>query len=85
MHVLGDGAIDVRDDDFVVPVPQVDGALAAARALVLGGDAKRHVIGTLLQFQTRLVTEGNSEGICMRSSFHSLMCSTSAGINIQLY
>ena len=57
-HVLGDGAINVRDNDFVVPVPQVDGALAAACALVLGGDAKGHIIRSLLQFQTGLVTQG---------------------------
>lgn len=40
----GDGAVDVRDDDFVVPVPQVDGSLAATRALVLSGDAEHHVV-----------------------------------------
>lgn len=56
-HILGDGAINVRDDDFVIPVPQVNGSFAAACALVLGGDAKCHVIGALLQFQTGLVTQ----------------------------
>lgn len=40
----GDGAIDVRDDDLVIPVPQVDGSLAATRALVLSGDAEHHVV-----------------------------------------
>lgn len=57
-HVLGDGAVNVRDDHFVIPVPQIDGALAAARALVLGRDAKRHIIRSLLQFQAGLVTQG---------------------------
>lgn len=55
-HILSDGAIDVRDDDFIVPVPQVNGPVAAARPLVLGGDAKGHVIRALLQLQTGLVT-----------------------------
>lgn len=57
-HVLGDGAINVGDNDSVVPVPQVDCALAAAGALVLGGDAKRHIVGAFFQFQTGLVTQG---------------------------
>lgn len=55
-HILGDGAIYVRDDDFIVPVPQVDGALAAACALVLSGDAECHIIRSILQFQTGLLT-----------------------------
>ena len=46
--ILGDGAVDVGDDDFVVPVPQVDGALAAAGALVLRGDAEHDVVRALL-------------------------------------
>lgn len=57
-HVLGDGAVDVGDDNLVVPVPQIDGALAAARALVLGCDAKRHIVRSFLQFQAGLVTQG---------------------------
>lgn len=56
--VLGDGSIDIGDDDLVVPVPQIDGALAAARALVLCGDAERHIIGPFLQFEAGLVTQG---------------------------
>lgn len=52
--LLGDGAVDVRDNDFVIPVPQVDGALAATRPLVLGGDAKSDVIRPLPQLQTDL-------------------------------
>lgn len=57
-NVLGDGSINIRDDDFVIPVPQVDGALAATRALVLGGNAERHIIGPLLEFQAGLVKRG---------------------------
>lgn len=57
-YILGDGAINVRDDDFVIPVPQINGALTAACALVLGGDAKCHIIRSLLQFQTGLETQG---------------------------
>ena len=49
-----DGPIDVRDDHLVVPVPQVDGALAAARALVLRGDAEHHIVGAILQLQAFL-------------------------------
>lgn len=45
--VLGDGAVDVRDDDLVVPVPQVDGALAATCPLVLSGDAEGDIIRAL--------------------------------------
>jgi len=41
---LCDGSIDVRDDDLVVPVPQVDGALAAARSLVLSGYAEGDIV-----------------------------------------
>lgn len=48
IYVLGDGSINVRDNDFVVKIPQVDGALTAACALVLGGDTKRHIIRSLL-------------------------------------
>lgn len=56
-HILGNGAVNVRDDDFVVPVPQVNGSFAAACPLVLGGDAKCHIIRALLQFQTGLVRQ----------------------------
>lgn len=50
-HILGDGPINVGDDDFVVPVPQIDGALAATGALVLRGDAEGHIVGAVLQPQ----------------------------------
>lgn len=42
--VLGDGAIDVRDYDLVIPAPQIDGALAATCPLVLSGYAEGDVI-----------------------------------------
>lgn len=58
-HVLGDGAINVRDDNLVVPVPQIDGAFAATCALVLSGDAKCHIIRSLLQFEAGLVTQAD--------------------------
>lgn len=54
---LCDGAVDVGDDDLVVPVPQGDGAHAAARALVLGGDAEGDVVEPLPQLQAGLVGE----------------------------
>ena len=63
-HVLGDGAVYVRDNDSVVPVPHVDGSLAAACSLVLSGDTKGNIVGSLLQFQTGLVTQGNSDSMC---------------------
>lgn len=57
-NVLGNSPINIRDDDFVIPVPQVDGALTATRALVLGGDAERHIIGPLFEFQAGLMRQG---------------------------
>lgn len=39
-----DGAINIRNDYLVIPVPQINGALTAACALVLGGDAEDHII-----------------------------------------
>lgn len=54
----GDGSINVWDDDFVIPVPEVDGALTATGSLVLGGHAKDDIIGTVLQLERHLgVTE----------------------------
>ena len=56
-HTPGDGAVDVRDDDPVVPAPQVDGALASAGALVLGGHTEHHIVRTVLQLEGHLTTE----------------------------
>lgn len=53
----GDGSVYVRDDYLVVPAPEIDGAVAAAGSLILGGDAEHHVIRALLQLQTRLSTD----------------------------
>lgn len=50
----GDGSIYVRDDDLVVPVPEVDGALTPTGALVLGGHAEDDVVGTVLQLERHL-------------------------------
>lgn len=60
--ILGDGAVDVGYDDSVVPVPQVDGSFTATGALVLCGDAERHVIRPLLQLQVGLKTR--KQNIC---------------------
>lgn len=58
---LGDGAIDVGDDDAVVPVPQVDGGLAATGALVLSGHAEHNLVGPLPQVQP-LLARTQSQG-----------------------
>lgn len=52
--LLCDGPVDVRNDDLVVPVPQVDGALAATRPLVLSGYAKGDIIGSISELQAGL-------------------------------
>lgn len=49
LFLLGDGAVYVRYDDSVVPVPQVDGGLAATGALVLCGHTEHHLVGSLTQ------------------------------------
>lgn len=49
LFLLRDGAVYVRYDDSVVPVPQVDGGLAATGALVLRGDAEHHLVGSFTQ------------------------------------
>ena len=54
VNSLCDGSINVRDDDPVVPVPQIDGSLTAAGTLVLSGHAEDHLIGPLPQVQTLL-------------------------------
>ena len=54
LHPPGDGSVNVGDDHLIVPVPQVDGALAATRALILRGDAEYHVVGAVLQLEAFL-------------------------------
>lgn len=56
-----DGSVDVRDDDLVVPAPEIDCAMAAAGTLILGGDTEHNVIRTLLQLQTHLSTNPYNE------------------------
>jgi len=70
--VLGDGAVDVGDDDLVVPAPQVDGALAAARPLVLRGGAEGDVIRPLSQLQA-----GLQETDLLTSDVYSIIMSNS--------
>lgn len=49
VFVLGDGPVYVRDDDAVVPAPQVDGGLTATGALVLCGHTEHHLVGSFTQ------------------------------------
>lgn len=60
--LLGDGAIDVRDHHLVIPVPQVDGGLTAACALVLSRDTECHLVGAILQIQPSLWQGENKSG-----------------------
>lgn len=46
---LGDGAIYVRDDHLVIPIPQVDGGFATAGALVLGRHTEDHIVSSFVQ------------------------------------
>ena len=62
LWLLGDGSVDVGDDDAVVPVPQVDGSLTATGALVLGGHAEHHLVGPVAQLQTLLNTARKRSG-----------------------
>lgn len=57
---LCDGAINVGDYDLVIPVPQVDGALAATRSLILSGYAEGDVIKPLSQLQAGLKEKHNN-------------------------
>lgn len=56
---LCDGAIDVGDYDLIIPVPQVDGSLAATCSLILGGYAEGDVIKPLSQLQAGLEEKHN--------------------------
>ncbi len=51
---LGDGPVDVWDDDFVVVVPQVNGSFTAAGALILCGHTEHHTVASFTQIQTLL-------------------------------
>lgn len=54
---LCDGSVNVWYDDTVVPVPQVDGSLAATGALVLSGHTEHHLVGSVSQLQLLLKWE----------------------------
>lgn len=54
---LGDGAVDVGDDYFVVVPPAEHVALAARRALVRSGHAEHHLIHSLAKVQIFLMTK----------------------------
>lgn len=70
-----DGSIYVGDNNLVVPAPEIDGAIAAARALVLRGHAEHYFIRTFLQLQgslqthTHTQTEGPLKGSVRKTSF----------------
>lgn len=56
--VPGDGAVNVRNDNLIIPSPQVNGALTPTSALVLCGDTEDDIIGSFLQVQTPLGDSG---------------------------
>lgn len=49
LFLLGDGAIYVRYDHTIVPVPQVDSSLTATGALVLCGHTEHHLVRSFMQ------------------------------------
>lgn len=51
---LCDGSINVRDDNLVIIVPQVNGRFTATRALVLCGHTENHCVGSVTQIQPLL-------------------------------
>lgn len=50
----GDGSIYIRDDYLIIPAPEIDCAIAATGALILGGHTEHHIVRTLLQLQAGL-------------------------------
>ena len=52
--VLRDSAVDVGNDDAIVPVPQVDAAGTASRPLVLGRDGECRLVHPFHQVQLHL-------------------------------
>lgn len=59
----GDGSIYIRDDYLIIPAPEIDCAIAATGALILGGHAEHHIVRTLLQLQAGLPTRTVHEDI----------------------
>lgn len=49
--LLGYCSINVRNDDFVIPVPQVNGTRTATGTLILGCDTEYNVIGAVKELQ----------------------------------
>lgn len=60
---FGDGSIDVRDYDFIVPVPEVDGSFAATCPLVLSGYTEGDIIRPLPQLQAGYLVRRQAEGL----------------------
>jgi hypothetical protein len=58
---LGDGAVDVGDDDLVGPLPEVEVAAAAGGALVSRRDAELNLVHAWLQVEAAL--EGDERGL----------------------
>lgn len=44
----GNGSINIGDDYFVIPAPQIDCAMASTGALILGGHTEHDLVGTFL-------------------------------------
>lgn len=49
LFLLRDGAVYVWYYDAIIPVPQVDGRLTAAGALVLRGHTEHHLVSSVTQ------------------------------------
>ncbi len=54
---LGDCAIDVRDDDLVAVVPQVEGAVSLCGAIDFGGDGEDYIVRPRMEGQAGLRTQ----------------------------
>jgi len=54
LNSLGDGSVDVRHDDLIVPLPQVDVRRASLGPLELGRHRVHHLVLTRLQVQLLL-------------------------------
>lgn len=52
--IPGDGSVYVWDNDLVVPVPEIDGALTATGPLVLSGHTEHNIIWSVTQLERHL-------------------------------
>lgn len=75
IYSLGDGSINIRDYDFIIPVPQIDGSFTTASALVLSGNTEHNLVSSLPQIemllthtQTALYTVYKLIEDCMKSN-----------------